>query len=170
MKLLEKILPKNNPKIEINHILADEHNFVATNSSILIVKKHNMEHIFKDKKYLIINPKANHEIRIDGIEAQMPVNTTQASSYSDYNRVIPSEDKCYDLGKADGINFMYRFTYKCNWIFDYVANASFMKELDKIQLEWYQFRGPKLPVAVGNDEYTIVIMPMVYTDIMSDTK
>lgn len=166
MKLLNTILENNNPKLEINHILADSENYVATNGKTLIIKKHNMGHIFEDKKCLIINPKAKYEIRIDGIEAQMTVNTSQAGSYPEYHRIIPQHDKNYSLdGTQDGVDFLYQMTCLHQFIFDFVGNHKFCMELKNIRLNWYKFKHPRLPVSFGNDEYEIVIMPMVFKDV-----
>ena len=161
MKLLAKILKTNLPKLEINHIFSDSKNMVATDTRILIVKKHGMEHIFEGKKCLIINPKAKVQPKIDAIEGQMAVNISQAESYPDYHRVLTKEPMTYMKGDVDGLTLLQMICAEKGVMIDFVNYAGFMKMLSKISFNRYYVGEKILPITIANDEYTIVLMPIV---------
>lgn len=161
MKLLETILEKNNPKLEINHIFMDGENLVATDTKILIVKRHN-EKMEEGFNALLINPKAKYPIKSEAIILDKTANKSMASGYPNYKRIIPQTGKNYGFEKCDGLTLIQLMMAKYNLCLDLLGNSSFYKQLAKMNLEWYTFDGYNMPISIGNKEYTIVIMPMIF--------
>ena len=159
MQLLNKILPTNNPRLEINHILLDSENMVATDMRILIVKKHGMDDI--DKEYVIVNPKAKDKsIKIDTLIDGMGC-STDYGKYPDYHRVLTREPMTYMEGDVDGLTLLQMICAEKGVTIDFVNYAGFMKMLSKISFNRYYVGGKNLPITIANDDYTIVLMPMV---------
>lgn len=159
MQLLNKILPTNNPKLEINHIFLDSENMVATDTRILIVKKHGMDDI--DKEYVIVNPKAKDKsIKIDTLIDGMGYSTNYGK-YPDYKRILTKEPMVKVEGDVDGLTLLQMICAEKGMMINFVDYAAFMKMLSKITFNRYYVGGKNLPITIANDEYTIVLMPIV---------
>ena len=158
MQLLNKILPTNNQKLEINHIFLDGENMVATDTRILIVKKHGMN---IDRECLIVNPKAKDKsIKIDTLIDGMGCSTNYGK-YPDYKRILTKEPMTYMEGDVDGLTLLQIICAEKGMMIDFVNYAAFMKMLSKISFNRYYVGEKNLPITIANDEYTIVLMPMV---------
>ena len=107
-------------KKEINHILVDSENMVATDTRILIVKKHNMD---IQKPFLLINDKAKHVMNTEAIEFNMKASYVLANGYPSYKRIIPELKRMVDIN-SKFIKALYEISSKHGVMFDYVKNAT----------------------------------------------
>jgi len=161
MELLKTILPKNNPRKELNHIYVDNDNMVATDTTIMIIKKNILS---IDKPLLIINTHAKDDIKSNDILDNMMINYCDAPNYPDYKRIVPKVENITKLpDKYSFINTLYQITSEHGVMFDYVKNAPLYKKMNKLlgEVEAYQVRDKKSIVVIYSGDYKIIMMPLV---------
>lgn len=165
IKACEAIVPNNNLKTEINHILIDEENMVATDTIMMVICPHGEE--IKEKA-LMVNNKAKYEILVDGvIFNRYPCNSTWSETYPDYKRILPEDIEKNRRISANGENLiyaMYRVTHDKGVIFGYVNFAPKLKKLDKLlgEVDYAVFTAKDRPVMfVFKNGVKFIIMPIV---------
>ena len=161
-KMLKTILPNNNPKYELNHILVDDENMVATDTSIMIIKKHDFD--FKKQPFLVLNDKAKTPINVEGIELEEKVSYTMANTYPDYRRIMldRNKTKVYFPEYYEFIDCLYELSHELCFIFNWEQYATKYKKIAKLlpKVEKVYYTQENTPVMIIAEEYTVIIMPI----------
>ena len=161
-QILKTILPNNNQKYELNHILIDDENMVATDTKIMIIKKHDFD--FKKKPFLILNNKTKMSIKAEGIELEEKVNFSMAQNYPDYRRIMlnTNKTKVYIPKYYEFIDCLCELSYKFGFIFNWKDYATKYKKIDKLlpKIKKVYYTSENAPVMIIAEEYIIIIMPI----------
>ena len=161
-KMLKTILPNNNPKYELNHILVDDENMVATDTNIMIIKKHDFN--FKKQPFLVLNDKAKTLINAEGIELEEKVNYTMVNTYPNYKGIMldTNKIKVYIPQYYGFIDCLYELSYKFGFIFNWEQYATKYKKIAKLlpKIEKVYYTQENAPVMIIAEEYTVIIMPI----------
>ena len=161
-QILKTILPNNNQKYELNHILIDDENMVATDTKIMIIKKHDFD--LKKQPFLVLNNKTKMSIKAEGIELEEKVNYTMANTYPNYRKIMLDTDKTkiYIPKYYEFINCLYELSHELGFIFNWEQYATKYKKIDKLlpKIEKVYYTQENAPVMIIAEEYIIIIMPI----------
>jgi len=160
IKAFEAIQPNNNPKLEINHILVDNINIVVTDTTMLLIKPHNLK---VDENMLLVNDKAKFKIDTEDLFNGFKVNKNRADGYPNYKRIIPTGDYIMFNAPMSFIDALYTVTYNHSILFDYIKMSTIFKKLDKnlSKVVSYNFKDKNLPLCLKFEDGEIfVIMPL----------
>jgi len=167
MEILKTILNRNNPKIEINNIFVDKENMVSTDTTILIVKKHNQD---IEKSFLIINDKAKDKLNAEDIVFDEKINYTDANRYPEYKRIVKWNGLKEYIPKYDTlIDVLYEISYKKHIILNFIDYATKFKKINKLlpKINKVSYNGENDPIQITAKNYIIMIMPMYFNKIQN---
>jgi hypothetical protein len=161
IKLYSTFLPKNHYKTEVNHILCDKENLVATDTKVLICTKHGIN-VTNDK--LIINPKAKNKydyIKQDEFDLNFAI--SEGFVYPKYQTIVNFltdwNHLSYESNFVEIIYFLNIQGISIN-ITDYTR---LFKALNKHKFNEVCFGDIKKPIGIRNDYMTIAIQPICPT-------
>lgn len=164
LKIFESILPRNPVKAELSNIFMDKEYIVATDTRIMIRKKHTFS---VEKSCLIVNDKARWTISPEGLFEGMAVNHTRASGYPDTARLYKKfngQERLKRAERQDFISALY-IAAEEGHVIDFVLYAPALKKIAKLlkDEETREVRiGEDMPIYMTIGEYELLLMPMIF--------